>query len=599
MRQYAGVALVLMGLVGCQAGPDTMAPGPGASGGMPHGMGYAPPAVPGVQGPWGQKVAMCPPYNASPPGALAAMTMMNQSIPMDMVQMSGGMGPMGGGPNGLPPGALLPNTVMPAGGLLSPPGMPAAPGMPPGGGGLMRANVPPGAASGPGDIVQASYPPGAVAAAGALTSQIRFPTQRTQIRFGRPSGMRVSWYTTGADGKPSYSTTPIEAPGRYNFLQGAIYRLKLSNLEGRPGLELYPTLEVVPANPKTEAFLSHSAVPVDFTEEDFKQVAEGNYVVKVIYLPDPQYQELAGTGTEEILSTRLEPGADPIAEALRRGSILLVIRMGNMDQEAPNTPPISAGGPATCPPMGPMGMMPGMGGPMMPGMGGPPIMGGGPFRSPAFQIGPPPGPQMGGPPGGMPPGGMPPGMMPPGMMPPGMMPPGMMPPGTMPPGMPSAGMPPGGMPPGAMPPGAMPPGMMPPPGGGMPPSVAGPRPGPFAPSAPPFGPGGAVPPDGIVPGPAPRGVPSNSAGPSVIPEGMRSVPPSLLNSPPPAASPSVPTPPANSVPGTPLPGTPLPGAPMPAGPDLGPNTRGTEPQLPDAAPATPASGLGDMVGPPR
>lgn len=595
MRQYAGVALVLIGLVGCQSGPDSMGGGPGG-GGMPHGMGYAPPAVPGVQGPWGQKVAMCPPYNASPPGAIAAMTMMGNSIPMDMLQMNGGMGNMAMGnmgmgnmgagpmgPKGMPPGALLPNTVMPPGGLLSPPGMPAAPGMPPGGGGLMRASVPPGAAGGPGDIIQAQFtPPGAVAAAGALTSQIRFPTQRTQIRFGRPSGMKVSWYTTGSDGKPSYSTTPIEAPGRYNFLQGAIYRLKLSNLEGRPGLELYPTLEVVPANPKTEAFLSHSAVPIDFTDEDFKQIAEGNYVVKVVYLPDPQYQELAGTGTEEILSTRLEPGADPISEALRRGSILLVIRMGNMDQEAPNTPPISAGAPgAQAPTMGMMpGMpgMPGMGGPMMPFGAGPPIMGGGPFRSPAFQIGPPPGPQMGGPPGALPPGGLPPGALPPGMMPP---------PGVMPPGMPSAGMPPGAMPPGAMPPGGSPPGMMPP--GGLP-GIPGPRPGPFAspggvaPSAPLFGPGGAVPPESVVPGPAPKGLPSNSAGPGVIPEGMRPVPPSTPSSGP-APAPST--------------SPPLPGLPMPGGPDLGPNTSRPGPQLPDAAPATPASGLGDMVGPPR
>jgi hypothetical protein len=175
-------------------------------------------------------------------------------------------------------------------------------------------------------------------------ASIRFQGQRTQIRFARPSGMRISWFTQGPDGRPMFSTTPIEAPGRYNFPQAAIYRLKLSNIEGRPGLEVYPTMEVVPANPKTEAFLAHSAVPISFTDEDFKQIAEGNYLVKVIYLPDPQFQDVAGTGTDEILSTRLEPGADPIQEALRRGCILVVLRMGNVDQEAPNTPPLNAPG---------------------------------------------------------------------------------------------------------------------------------------------------------------------------------------------------------------------------------------------------------------
>ena len=44
----------------------------------------------------------------------------------------------------------------------------------------------------------------------------------------------------------------------------------------------------------------------------------GNYVVKVVYLPYPQFQDLATAGPDEVVSTRLEPGVDPIAEAVRR-----------------------------------------------------------------------------------------------------------------------------------------------------------------------------------------------------------------------------------------------------------------------------------------
>jgi hypothetical protein len=212
----------------------------------------------------------------------------------------------------------------------------------------------------------AGLPPGAVPAVGALPGHGPgpFAPQRSSVRFVRPSGMRVTWFTQGPDGKPSFSSTPIEAPGRYNFLQAAIYRLKLSNIEGRPGLDVYPTLEVVPTNPRTEAFLAHSAVPIEFSNEDFDQVAAGNYVVKVIYLPAPQFQELAATAPDEIVSTRLEPGQDPIVEAQRRGSILLVLRMGNIDLEAPNTPPMNAPGPLGPIPHGPIG--PGVPGPMVP-----------------------------------------------------------------------------------------------------------------------------------------------------------------------------------------------------------------------------------------
>jgi len=111
--------------------------------------------------------------------------------------------------------------------------------------------------------------------------------------------------------------------------------MKLSNMPGRPAVELYPTLEVGPMMPRTEAFLAHNAVPVQFTEEDFDQVLTGNFVTKVIYLPDPEYQELALAGVETLVSTRLDPGVDPIIEADRRGAILAIVRLGNKDLQVP------------------------------------------------------------------------------------------------------------------------------------------------------------------------------------------------------------------------------------------------------------------------
>jgi hypothetical protein len=80
--------------------------------------------------------------------------------------------------------------------------------------------------------------------------------------------------------------------------------------------------------------LAHAPIPVQFTQEDLDQVTSGNFVTKVIYLPDPEFQELALSGVETLVSTRLDPGVDPIAEADRRGSILAIVRMGNKDFRA-------------------------------------------------------------------------------------------------------------------------------------------------------------------------------------------------------------------------------------------------------------------------
>ena len=160
----------------------------------------------------------------------------------------------------------------------------------------------------------------------------------TQVLFAKPEGMQVRWEVA----ERTFTETPLIVPGRNNFQQGGIYRLKLTNIPNREGVELYPTLEIGPATPRTEAFLAHNALPVQITPEDFDQVLSGNFVTKVVYLPDPEFQELALAGVETLVSTRLEPGVDPVVEADRRGAILGILRLGNKDVEMPT----AGGGPA-------------------------------------------------------------------------------------------------------------------------------------------------------------------------------------------------------------------------------------------------------------
>ena len=162
-----------------------------------------------------------------------------------------------------------------------------------------------------------------------LASASTFTGRTTQIKFVEPEGMSVGWQIPAG-----FAENQVSVPGRYSFAQGASYRLKLTNIPGRE-LTLYPTLQVYPAHPQTEAYLAHSCVPIQITDEDLDQVQANNFVTKVIYLPDPLHQELAIAGVETLVSTRLDPGLDPVAEADRRGTILAVLRMGNMNMESP------------------------------------------------------------------------------------------------------------------------------------------------------------------------------------------------------------------------------------------------------------------------
>jgi hypothetical protein len=311
--------MLLAGLGGCmstatQAPPDSQP--------AFNRVGYAR-EVPGVQGPYGQAVPSTATARGQAPGPMGSNSPIVQASAL--VNPPGGAGCDACGGAGCGLGCRLHNPAM------------GAPGFGPGG----IYPVPP------------MGPPGAVAAVGALGTGAPVPggggpqlcNARSSVKFNLPYEMRVSWQSPPPDGGPTPVVNALTTPGRYNFIQGGIYRLKLDNIPNLPGVSLYPTLEVVPANIKTATFLAHSSIPINFTPTDFQQVVDGNFVVKVIYLPDPQFQDLAVAGPEEVVSTQLEPGVDPIVEAQRRGSILAIVRLGNIDLEAPNTPALDAPNP--------------------------------------------------------------------------------------------------------------------------------------------------------------------------------------------------------------------------------------------------------------
>ena len=139
-----------------------------------------------------------------------------------------------------------------------------------------------------------------------------FASKTTQIKFLTPKTMQIGWQVAGG-----FAESQIIAPGRYNFRQGASYRLKITNIPGRK-LTLYPTMQVYPSHPSTDAYLSHNSIPIAFSDEDLDQIENSNFVTKVIYLPDAKYQDLVA-GVAELVSTRLEPGVDPVAKADQLG----------------------------------------------------------------------------------------------------------------------------------------------------------------------------------------------------------------------------------------------------------------------------------------
>jgi hypothetical protein len=354
MKRTAGAFVLLAAVGGCLTPEKTGTFGGGNSSveGCPSGACALQQRtmVANAIGPWGQPVETAyADAGKQMSGAEWAKYTIATGVTPDMIQR------VQYSPEGPPPnvaGLPAPGSIAPPGVMTLPPGMPHQPG-----------------------AGQGAPPPG----------HAPFVAQRTEIRFLSPAGMQVAWYAPSPTSKNGFTSQTLGVPGRYHFVQGAIYRLKINGIPGNVN-DYYPTLEVVPTNAKTAAFLAHSSVPISFTQEDFEQVDAGNFLVKVIYLPDPQFQDQVAVGPNELVSTRLEPGVDAIAEACRRGSILAVVRFGNINLEAAGTPPMDAPPPYIPHPAGPASR----GGLLSPGHGFlPPIAPGSPNALPNTLTAPP------------------------------------------------------------------------------------------------------------------------------------------------------------------------------------------------------------------
>jgi hypothetical protein len=155
------------------------------------------------------------------------------------------------------------------------------------------------------------------------------PRLETQVHFASPAGMRVAWFAKDATDKETNSPREFIVPGHAHLLQGTTYRLKLTNIPGKPGLEVYPTLEVMaPNNRRAAEFLAQNAVSLRFDEDDFDKVRASNAFVKVVYLPTESFLSGGPIVPRELRATKAESRVNAI---LDDSDVLLIVRFGGMN----------------------------------------------------------------------------------------------------------------------------------------------------------------------------------------------------------------------------------------------------------------------------
>lgn len=151
------------------------------------------------------------------------------------------------------------------------------------------------------------------------------------VRIILPGEGTVSFY----NGSPQ-AEVQAPAPSQARMMVGHVYRVKLSGLAGRPGVELYPTIELLDRLHPPEGKIDQYPIPVEFTEEEIQAAAEDRLVTKVLYLEQPDMaapvRNAARSRVEE-----LDQRINLLEAADVRGRPMAIVRLGGRVPD-PNSP---------------------------------------------------------------------------------------------------------------------------------------------------------------------------------------------------------------------------------------------------------------------
>ncbi len=139
------------------------------------------------------------------------------------------------------------------------------------------------------------------------------------VRVEFPSEGKVTWFVGSRD--------DVKESVQVKLAVGQSYRLMLSDMPEFPGIELYPSVEVLdrlhPPAGHTDTF----AMPLSFTIEELEAAIEGRMVTKVVYVEQPQLA-LPFELTSDIAVRTVNARANLIEEADKSGRPLALIRLG-------------------------------------------------------------------------------------------------------------------------------------------------------------------------------------------------------------------------------------------------------------------------------
>jgi uncharacterized repeat protein (TIGR01451 family) len=143
------------------------------------------------------------------------------------------------------------------------------------------------------------------------------------VRFESPIGATVEIASTSG-------SVALEIPATIGLASGQPYRLRVSNIPDRPGITLYPTIQLLGyIMPPPQVDPAEYPIPIHFLDRDVDDVDAGRMLSNVVFLEDPLFALPVAFPPGEVPVLDVRAGEDPLIRASDLGRPIVLIQVGN------------------------------------------------------------------------------------------------------------------------------------------------------------------------------------------------------------------------------------------------------------------------------
>ena len=142
------------------------------------------------------------------------------------------------------------------------------------------------------------------------------------VRIQLPSTGKVRFFTGRGANDPA-----LDAPSALGVAAGYTYRFQITNMPEFPGIELFPSVEILDHLHPPTGLAQRFPIPVRFLEDEIEAALRGRMITKVVYLEQPDLAT-PQPQADRIPTATLHSRANVLAESDRVGRPLAIVRLG-------------------------------------------------------------------------------------------------------------------------------------------------------------------------------------------------------------------------------------------------------------------------------